>query len=121
VVARRRYGRGPLDIRATCNFRCSAASARTLIYTLRTSDVSRRLPTFAAALAIGGVGLAIVSAALTGRTGARGAIDSGVASLSVLLTAFGVGRRLVGHHEVSASTLAGALCIYLLIGLFLRF
>jgi hypothetical protein len=93
----------------------------TLIYTMRTSDVSRRLQTLAAALAIGGVGLAIVSAALTGRTGARSAIDSGVASLLVLLTLFGVGRRLVGHHEVSASTLAGALCIYLLVGLFFAF
>jgi hypothetical protein len=93
----------------------------TLFYALRTSGVTPRLQTLVAVIVIGGVGLAIASALVTGRTGLRSEIDTGVTGLLALLTLFAVGRRLVHHPEVNVSTLTGALSIYLLVGLFFAF
>ena len=93
----------------------------TLLYALRTSGVSRRARMLAAMFVIGGVGLAIGSAVVTGRIGPGSVIDSGVACLLVVVTLAAVVRRLVQHPAVSASTLAGAVCIYLLVGLFFAF
>ena len=93
----------------------------TLLYTLRVSAVAPRLQTLAVLAVIGGVGLAVGSAIVTGRTGPESAIDSGLALILVALTLLAVGRRLLRHHIVNVSTVTGALCIYLLVGLFFAF
>ena len=93
----------------------------TLLYTLRTSGVDRRRRILAALLVVAGAGLAIGSAAVTARTGPESEIDSGVTGLLVVITRVAVGRRLLHHPVVNVSTVAGALCIYLLLGVFFAF
>jgi hypothetical protein len=72
-------------------------------------------------LLIGSVALAIGSAVVTGRTGPASGIDTGVAALLIVLTTVAIARRLITHPAVNVSTVAGALCIYLLVGLFFAF
>ena len=93
----------------------------TLLYALRTSGVAARLQALAAILVLGGVAVAIGSALLTGRTGPASGIDAGVATVLVVLTPVAIARRLISHPAVNISTVAGALCIYLLVGLFFAF
>jgi len=55
------------------------------------------------------------------RTRPAGGIDAAVAVVLVVVTSIVVARRLVQHPAVNASTIAGALCIHLLVGLFFAF
>ena len=93
----------------------------TLLYALRTSGVAPRMHRVASLLVIAGVALAIASALLTGRTGSAGSVDTGVAGLLLVTTPLVVVRRLISHLAVNVSTVAGALCVYLLVGLFFAF
>jgi len=92
----------------------------TLLYALHTSGLGRLLY-LASILTVAGVGLAVLEVVLTGRTGPAGFVDTAVAGVLVLITPIVIGRRLVQHPAVNASTVAGALCIYLLAGLFFAF
>lgn len=93
----------------------------TLLYALRTSVVAPRLQAIAVVLVFGGMLVALGSVVLTGRTGPTNGIDAGGAALLVVVTAVAIARRLVSHPAIEASTVAGALCIYLLVGLFFSF
>ena len=93
----------------------------TLLYALRTSAIAPRLQAGALMLVFASVAVAAVSAIMTGRTGVASGIDTGVAALLVVLTPLAIARRLVAHPTVKSSTVAGALCIYLLVGLFFAF
>ena len=93
----------------------------TLLYALRTSGVRPRFQVLAAVLVVGSVAVAVTSAVVTGRTGPASGIDAAVAGLLVVLTPFAIARRLVSHPAVNVSTVAGALCIYLLVGVFFAF
>jgi hypothetical protein len=92
----------------------------TLLYAMHTSRVGRLLH-LASTLTVAAVGLAVVAVALTGRTGPAGGVDTAIAGLLVMITPIVIARRLVRHPAVNTSTIAGALCIYLLVGLFFAF
>jgi hypothetical protein len=93
----------------------------TLLYTLRTSEVSPKLHRLATLVVLGGVAFAIVSILVTGRAGRSGGIDTGIAGLLLVITLVVLVRRLISHPAVNVSTVAGALCVYLLVGLFFAF
>jgi hypothetical protein len=92
----------------------------TLLYALQTSGLGRLLH-LASILTAGAVGAAVLEAVLTGRTGPAGGLDTAVAGVLVMITPIVIARRLVEHPSVTTSTIAGALCIYLLVGLFFAF
>jgi hypothetical protein len=92
----------------------------TLLYALRTSGLGRLLH-LASIVTVAAVGLAVLEVVLTGRTGPAGGVDTAVAGVLVMITPIVIARRLVQHPAVNASTVAGALCIYLLVGLFFAF
>jgi hypothetical protein len=92
----------------------------TLLFALHTSGLVRLLH-IAFILTVAAVCLAILEVVLTGRTGPAGGVDTAVAAVLVMTTPVIIGRRLVQHPAVNASTIAGALCIYLLVGLFFAF
>jgi Ion channel len=91
-----------------------------LLFAQRTSGASRKLvlPT---TLFIGAALLAtiVASASGTARTGS-GAFAL-VGSLLVAATAIVIVRRLLEHTSVSGATILGAVCIYLLVGLFFSY
>ena len=93
----------------------------TLVYALHASGVSARLQTLATLLVIAGVALAVGSAVVTGRTGLASGLDAAITTVLVVLTPIAIARRLIAHPAVNVSTVAGALCIYLLVGLFFAF
>jgi hypothetical protein len=93
----------------------------TLLYALRTSGVRPRLQRVASVMVIAGVALAIASVLVTGRAATAGSIDTGVAGLLLVITPLVIVRRLITHPAVNVSTVAGALCVYLLVGLFFAF
>ena len=95
--------------------------AGTLLYALRTSRIARRLQMLATVLVGASLAVAVGSAVVTGRTGLASSMDLGVAALLVVLTPLGIARRLLSHPAVNVSTVTGALCIYLLVGLFFAF
>src|SRR5919199_18252 len=95
--------------------------AGTLLYAVRTSRIARRLQMLATVLVGASLAVAVGSAVVTGRTGLASSMDLGVAALLVVLTPLGIARRLLAHPAVNVSTVAGALCIYLLVGLFFAF
>jgi hypothetical protein len=92
-----------------------------LLFALHTSGVAPRLRKLASILVPAGVLLAIGSILVTWPPGAASGIEIGMAGVLVLITPFVIARRLIRHPAVSASTVAGALCIYLLVGLFFAF
>ncbi len=92
----------------------------TLLYALHASGLGRLL-VLASILTGAAVGLAILEVVLTGRAGPAGGVDTAVAGVLLLITPMVIGRRLVQHPAVNTSTIAGALCVYLLIGLFFAF
>jgi hypothetical protein len=91
----------------------------TLLYALHTSGLG--IFRLAAIVTAGAVGLAILEVLLTGRIRPAGGVDTAVAGVLVMITLIVIARRLVQHPAVNASTIAGALCIYLLVGLFFAF
>ena len=65
--------------------------------------------------------LAVIGAILAVFAGSGSALDGGSRAMVALLTAASpvvVARRLLRHPRVQGSTILGALCIYLLLGLF---
>ncbi len=92
----------------------------TLLYALQTSGLGRLLY-LGSIFTAGAVGLAVLEVVLTGRTGPAGGLDTAVAGVLVMITPIVIARRLVQHPSVTTSTIAGALCIYLLVGLFFAF
>ena len=91
----------------------------TLLYALHASGLG--ILRLAATVIAGAVGLAILEVVLTGRIRPAGGVDTAVAGVLVMITLIVIARRLVQHPAVNASTIAGALCIYLLVGLFFAF
>src|SRR5947209_13940646 len=92
----------------------------TLLYALHASQLARFLR-LASVVTAGAVGLAILEVVLTGRTGPAGGVDTAIAGILVMITPIVIARRIVQHPAVNISTVAGALCIYLLVGLFFAF
>jgi hypothetical protein len=92
----------------------------TLVYALQTSGFVR-LVRLASVVIACMVGVAILAVVLTGRVRPAGGIETAVAGVLVASTSTVIARRLVRHSAVNTSTIAGALCIYLLIGLFFAF
>ena len=92
----------------------------TLMYALHASGLGRLLH-LASILTAGAVGLAVLEVVLTGRTGPAGGLDTAVAGVLVMMTPIVIARRLAQHPLVTKSAIAGALCIYLLVGLFFAF
>lgn len=91
----------------------------TLLLALRTSGAGKRVMRFAWVAC----GVAVLSAAVItafGTTATSGGTYFVIAAL-LLVTPFPILRRVLGHVEVSARTLAGALSVYLVIGLFFAF
>jgi voltage-gated potassium channel Kch len=85
-----------------------------LLYTLATSGAHRRV--FVAILA----GLAIIFALSIGEAVVFGRSTQGVVDLFMLglvvITQVVIARRVLSHPVISVNTVAGALCIYLLVG-----
>ena len=94
--------------------------ASTLLYTLHTSGFQRvfRVVSVVTACAVAVAELEVV---LSGRLRPAGGIDSAVTGVLVVIMSIVIARRLVRHPAVNTSTIAGALCIYLLVGLFFAF
>jgi hypothetical protein len=89
----------------------------TFLFTLYTSAASPRL--FGLTLAL--IGAAIILVGVARASGVKqfgpgaGAASAG---LLVVITATVIGRRLTRHVVVDLQTIAGALCVYLLVGVF---
>ena len=91
----------------------------TLLFALHTSGLTvARLASFATT---GAVAVAILEVVLTGRIRPAGGVDTAIAGVLLMITLIVIARRIVQHPVVSTSTIAGALCIYLLTGLFFAF
>jgi Ion channel len=91
-----------------------------LLFAQKTSGASRRLvlPTMVfvgAALLVS----IVASAPGTGRSGSG--LVAVIGSLLVAATILMIGRRLLEHPAVSGATILGAVCIYLLVGLFFSY
>jgi hypothetical protein len=71
--------------------------------------------------AVIGVTLSVIAASLAALVGSGAVLEGASRALIALLTAaspVAVARRLLRHPRVQGSTVLGALCIYLLLGLF---
>ena len=95
-----------------------AVEGATLIVILRSSRVHRRILT---------AGIAVVAICLVGAIiseSADGVGDAGPAILGALLAVVGppaIIRRLLTHRTIDLTTVAGALCVYLLAGIFFAY
>ena len=96
----------------------AAASAVTVIVTLAASETPLRRRRAAAVLAAIAVAVAIISAIAGGRADGVPALISAVLLASSLVA---IVRRIVRHQSVSAQTLLGAVCCYVLFGLIFTF
>jgi hypothetical protein len=88
-----------------------------LVFAFRTSRTAVELEGVAAILVGAGVVLAIVSIVVTGSLGLASHYDRPVVIALVIVTPVVIGRRLVHHTTVTRSTITGALCVYLLVGI----
>ncbi len=88
-----------------------------LVFAFRTSRTAVELEGVAAIAVGAGVVLAIVSIVVTGSLGLASHFDRPVVVALVMVTPVVIGRRLVQHMTVTRSTVTGALCVYLLIGI----
>ncbi len=93
-----------------------AVEGGTLLFILRTSAVRRWAMIAAAALVMAAIGLNVVLAPVGGRVATGIGVALG-ASLALLAPA-AIVRRLLQHDRITTHTIFGALCIYLLAGLF---
>jgi hypothetical protein len=84
---------------------------------LRISSVGRR-GFRVAALVVGPLLVAAAIASVLGAATAAKAVSTAVSLLFVVASPVVIVRRLVRHPSVSVKTVAGALCVYLFIGLF---
>jgi Ion channel len=93
--------------------------AITLLVILRSSRVHRRL-LIAVTVVVGLAIAAVVISMLVGDTaGERGPLIVG--SLLALIGPPAIIHRLLTHHRIDLTTVAGALCVYLLAGLFFSY
>ncbi len=93
-----------------------AFQAAVLTFAMWTSRAPRRL-----VIVFGiGSGAAVIAGVMSNFTGhTTGDVMSGIASMTLSLAAIvAVVRRLVSHPVVDGATVLGALCVYLLLGLF---
>jgi hypothetical protein len=88
----------------------------TLLYAIHTSRGGRMAMRVAIGFAILFMVVAVFAARAGGTTGSGGswAVNAILAATAIVA----IGRRLVSHAEVGGQTLVGALCVYLLLGLF---
>ena len=91
----------------------------TVVFALHTCVVKPRLMRAATAL----IGVALCFAVLDAFTSASGgrAVDAAAAALMAFMAPIVIARRLVSHRTVTLGTLAGAVCLYLLIGVFFAY
>lgn len=95
----------------------TAASGATALFAFWTSRPPARVLRWATVAIV----LAVTGAILTVFVGSGSALDGASQATVALLTAASpvvVARRLLGHSRVQGPTILGALCIYLLLGLF---
>jgi Ion channel len=95
-----------------------AIEGLTLLVILRSSRVHKRFVVAAAVL----VAVCLVGAAVL--TTSEGDLESGPVVLGALLALIGppvIIRHLLGHLRIDLTTIAGALCVYLLAGLLFAF
>jgi hypothetical protein len=95
----------------------AALSGGTLLFILHTSQVSRRTMRIAVVVVL--LALAGTTVGITAQNGfadgtAYGLMIGFIAIVSPLV----IGRRILGHKVITLRTVAGALCLYLLVGLF---
>jgi hypothetical protein len=88
----------------------------TLLFTLHTSQVPRRVQRRARLLVGGAVGLSLLALA-SGRLAIAEGVATVVAALLVLAIPPAIARRLLRRPVIDAATVMGALCVYLLVGL----
>jgi Ion channel len=88
-----------------------------LLFAIHTSRAAVELEGLAALVVVGAVVLAVVSIVVTGSLGLASRFDRPVAVVLVMTTPVIIGRRLLQHRMVTGSTISGALCVYLLLGL----
>ena len=88
-----------------------------LVFALHTSKTAVGFERLAIVAVAAGVVLAVVSIVVTGSLGLASHIDRPVVAVLVVATPVVISRRLVHHRRVTQSTVSGALCVYLLIGL----
>ena len=92
-------------------------SGGTLLFLLHTSRASHRTLWFAAVIVAGGI--LATGAALLLETGGRASPIVGLIGMMLALVApLAIARRLLTQGTISLKTVLGALCFYLLIGLF---
>jgi hypothetical protein len=100
-------------------FATVAIESVTLLVIMRSSRVPRRLLLAATALVVLACAGSVVSIALGDSVGRRGP-----AFIGLLLAVLGppaIMHRLLSHHRIDLTTVAGALCVYLLAGLFFAY
>jgi hypothetical protein len=88
-----------------------------LVFAFHTSRTAVELEGVAAIAVGAGVILAILSIVITGSLGLASHVDRPVVVTLVIVTPVVIARRLVHHATVTRSTITGALCVYLLIGI----
>ena len=93
--------------------------AATVIFVLHTCVVPPRLMRAAAAV----VSVAICFAVLDEVSGASSerTVEAAAAAFMAFVAPVAIARRLVSHRVVALSTLVGAVCLYLLIGVFFAY
>ena len=94
--------------------------AGTLVLALRASEAGRRAWRWATLLLLLMTAGVIISAFFSGAETDRGMTALASAAL-VLITLLAIGRQLLLNPEVTGHTVKGALCVYLLLGLFFAF
>jgi Ion channel len=96
-------------------FARSALFLLTLLLAFHTSRVGRRVQNAARILA-GATVLTALGVAVAGGDRASGAVVL-LTSVLLLATPLAIGWRILHHEQVSGETIAGAVCIYVLIGM----
>jgi hypothetical protein len=91
----------------------------TLIVILRSSRVHRRLMRAAAVLVTLALVLGVLTILLSDNGGRRGPVIIGAAL--ALIGPPAILHRLLSHHRIDLTTVAGALCVYLLAGIFFAY
>jgi lysylphosphatidylglycerol synthetase-like protein (DUF2156 family) len=97
-----------------------AGICATLLFALHTSEPSRRLRRAAWVVVTVAVSVAVVFALLDDPRHARMAI-SAMSALLVVASLLAILRRVGAHARIDLATVGGALCAYLLLGLFFAF
>jgi ion channel len=92
----------------------------TIILAARTAGLHRRLVELAAVLVIAAL-LAIALSNVLATPDVAVRADAGLSALLVLVTPLVISRRLVRRAAVDLESILGALCVYLLLGMFFAF